>query len=227
MHCSSSVWFVRLNSRLVLALDVLDSGRALEVLGDVAGYVDAVKLGCPLVLSCGPGVVREIAGLSPVIADFKVADIPNTNRLICEQVFEAGAVAVIVHGFTGEDSVAACVEVAEGFGGEVFVVCEMSHPGGARFFQPVAEELAVMAGRCGASGIVAPATRPERIGVLKAASGGLTVLSPGVGAQGGSAVDALRAGADYVIVGRSVYESGEPKRVVEGLLCEMEEFLRR
>ena len=38
----------------------------------------------------------------------------------------------------------------------------------------------------------------------------LTIISPGVGTQGGSAGDTIRAGADYVIVARSIYQSDDP-----------------
>jgi orotidine-5'-phosphate decarboxylase len=39
----------------------------------------------------------------------------------------------------------------------------------------------------------------------------MLILSPGVGAQGGSAAEALRHGADFVIVGRSIYEDPDPR----------------
>ena len=68
----------------------------------------------------------------PLIADFKVADIPNTNRLIVEQVFDAGFSSVICHGFTGKDAVQACVDTTSDYGGSCFVVAEMSHPGRTR-----------------------------------------------------------------------------------------------
>ena len=38
----------------------------------------------------------------------------------------------------------------------------------------------------------------------------LSIISPGVGAQGGSAGDTIQAGADYVIVGRSIYQADDP-----------------
>jgi len=41
------------------------------------------------------------------------ADIPNTDRLICSKAFELGAKAVIVHGFTGRDSLNECVKTAK------------------------------------------------------------------------------------------------------------------
>jgi orotidine-5'-phosphate decarboxylase len=63
----------------------------------------------------------------------------------------------------------------------------------------------------GASGVIAPATRPERIKHIRELVGNLKILSPGVGAQGGSANAAIKAGADYVIVGRSIYNAEDPK----------------
>ncbi len=42
------------------------------------------------------------------------------------------------------------------------------------------------------------------------------ILSPGVGFQGGDAGKALAAGADYLIVGRSIIGSKDPVKTVEG-----------
>ncbi len=81
---------------MILALDVTDREEALKIAEDVWEFVDAIKVGYPLVLATGLDIIRELAEFAPIIADFKVADIPNTNRLICDQVFEAGADAIIV-----------------------------------------------------------------------------------------------------------------------------------
>ena len=91
--------------------------------------------------------------------------------------------------------------------GDVFVVTEMSHPGGQRFTAPVAEDLAKIAVTTSATGIVASATRPDRVRRLREVAGDLLILSPGAGAQSGKPGDAIAAGADYVIVGR-----GSPSR---------------
>ena len=66
---------------LILALDITEKKRALRVAHTCAPYLDAIKIGYPLVLSAGLGIAGELAreGL-PLIADFKVADIPNTNH---------------------------------------------------------------------------------------------------------------------------------------------------
>ncbi|MFQ6060934.1 MAG: orotidine-5'-phosphate decarboxylase, partial [Thermoplasmata archaeon] len=193
---------MRKETGLILALDVTSPELAVRIARDAADFLDAIKVNYPLVLSCGMQIVTDLAEIREVICDFKVADIPNTNRLIVEQAFLHGASGVIVQGFVGEDSVRACVEAA---GGEVFVVTEMSHPGGQLYTAPIAEELALMAVRVGASGIIAPATRPQRIKRLREIVQDLAILTPGVGAQGGYASSSIKAGADYVIVGRSVY----------------------
>ena len=94
---------------------------------------------------------------------------------------------------------------------------EMSHPGGKEFTAPVADRIAQMAREVGARGIVAPATRPERVAALRRIIGDLEIISPGVGAQGGKASDALRAGADYVIVGRSIYNAPDPREAARNM----------
>ncbi len=211
---------MRLQHRIVAAIDVTDVGRARSVANALAGRVDALKVNWPLVLAAGPEIVREFAASAYVLCDFKIADIPNTNRLIVEQALARGGSGVICHAFAGEDSVRACVEAAKK--AEVFVVTELSHPGGQDFTAKHAEEFARLAMRAGAAGIIAPATRPERIRALRGIVGDRQILSPGVGAQGGKPADAIRAGADAVIVGRALYEAQDPAKAAEAIAAEIQ-----
>lgn len=214
------------DTRLILALDVTDRQQALKIAQSVKGHVDAIKIGYPLVLATGKDIISEIAEMVPVIADFKVADIPNTDRLICEQVFRAGANALIVHGFTGSDSLRMCVEVAEVHGAGIYVVTEMSHPGALDFMQRVAEDMAQMSSNAKVAGVVAPATRPERVQKIRSIIGNdIAIISPGVGVQGGSAVDAIKAGADWVIVGRSIYLADDPKQAAMEISKEIKDAI--
>ncbi len=198
-------------TELILALDVTEKKKALAIAEACAPHLDAIKLGYPLILSSGLSIAGELEELDrPLIADFKVADIPNTNRLIAEQVFAHGFSAVICHGFCGSDSVAACIDAAHDHGGACFVVAEMSHPGAEEFFHGgTAETIAGMARTLGADGIIAPATRPERVVVLRKIVGDLAIYSPGVGAQGGSFAP-LAGVVDGIIVGRQIYASDDP-----------------
>lgn len=207
--------------RIIAAIDATDADRARSVVRSLAGRVDALKVNWPLILAAGPDVIREFAASAYVLCDFKVADIPNTNRLIVEQAVARGASGIICHAFAGEDSVRACVDAAKG--AEVFVVTELSHPGGQEFTAKHAEEFARLAVRAGAAGIIAPATRPERIRLLRGIVGDRLILSPGVGAQGGKPADAIRAGADAVIVGRALYEAPDPAAAAATIAREIED----
>ncbi|MDD1729861.1 MAG: orotidine-5'-phosphate decarboxylase [Methanospirillum sp.] len=202
---------------LILALDPTSRAEAIRIASAAAPHIDAIKVGYPLILAEGLGIAKELATLGlPLIADFKVADIPNTNRLIAEQVFHAGFSAIICHGFPGRDSVEACVQVAHAHGGECLVVAEMSHPGGAEFFQNgIAEKIARMVLTTGADGIIAPATRPERTRMLREIIGSKKILSPGVGAQGGDP-QAIAELVDGIIVGRAIYEADDPASAAAG-----------
>jgi len=210
---------MRLEHRLILALDVVEPEAAMSVAKAVRGEVDAIKVGWALFLSGGRDIFRDLARFGYLLADLRTAEIPNTTRLIVEQVAQMGASGIITQGFVGEDSVRAAVESAGR--AEVFVITEMSHPGGAEFTAPHAEEMARLAVRAGAAGIVAPATRPERVKRLREIVGTKLILAPGVGAQGGKPAEAIRAGADAVIVGRSIYESKDPRASAEAIAREI------
>lgn len=215
---------MQVRHRLIAAIDATDVARARSVADALHGRVDALKVNWPLTLAAGPDILREFAKHAYVLCDFKIADIPNTNRLIVEQAAARGASGVICHAFAGEDSVRACVDASPGT--EVFVVTELSHPGGLEYTAKFAEEFARLAVRSGAAGIIAPATRPERVKALRAIVGSKLILSPGVGAQGGKASDAIRAGADAVIVGRALYQADDPAAAAEAVAAEIREATR-
>jgi orotidine-5'-phosphate decarboxylase len=217
-HIRAILLLMKRKSRLILALDVSSRERALSLARSLESYFDAVKVGYPLILSEGIGIIKEISAFCPVIADLKIADIPNTNRMICEAALKAGAKGIIAHAFPGIDSLKACVEAASSYDAQVFAVTEMSHPGAMDFMAPLAEKLARLAVDAGADGVVAPATRPERIKLIRSIVGSKMIISPGVGVQGGSAKDAWDAGADYLIIGRSVTSSENPTASLKRLV---------
>jgi len=210
-------------SNLILALDISEENvkngkveeKSLSVLNETSEYIAGVKIGYSLVLKTGLEIIEKINKDTsiPIIADFKIADIPPISQQIATRAFEAGANAVISHGFTGKDSLEAIIQKAEGGGKGVFVVSNMSHPGGKKFIQPVKSQILEMVKEANATGIIGPATRPEQVESLRSEAGeDLLILTPGIGAQGGKPGDAIKHGADYEIVGRAIYTSDSPKK---------------
>ncbi len=211
---------MEVKNRIILALDLQSIEDALEVAGGVRKYVDTIKIGYPLVLAEGLesiSIVKEEFNCK-VIADFKVADIPETNSKIADLTFKAGADAIIVHGFVGEDSVQACIDSAEKYNRDVILLTEMSHPGAIRFLQNAAEEIASMGVDMGLKNYVAPSTKLNRLKKIRSVVGDDSfIISPGVGVQGGDPGKTLEF-ADAIIVGRSIYSSENPEKAVKSII---------
>jgi orotidine-5'-phosphate decarboxylase len=195
-----------MGSRLLLALDETDPQRAFSVAEAAAPHLAGIKINWPLLMQGGLETVAKLAKLAPVICDLKVADIPNTARLIAEAAYGAGAAGIIAHAFPGAGPLRAIRDVAPDR--DLYAVITMSHPGGGEFFDITA--LAAVARDGGATGVVAPATRPEDITAVREAVGDLKIIAPGVGAQGGNPRAAITAGADLIIVGRAIYQTDDP-----------------
>jgi orotidine-5'-phosphate decarboxylase len=209
------------NTGIILALDVVDRAKAIEIAKKTREYVDAIKVGYPLVLNTSIDVISEISKVQNVIADFKIADIPYVSRIIAETALEHRAMGVIVHGFVGRDVLLAIRNVTEASDAEMYVVTEMSHPGARDFIMEHTQAMAEMAVKVEADGVVAPATRPERIKLIREIVGDRKIICPGVGAQGGEIKKVLSYGGDFAIVGRRVYNSPDPAGEVRALIREI------
>ena len=211
---------MKVKNKIILAMDLMDLNHALEVTEQVSDYIDTVKIGYPLALSAGLecfSIFKENFACQ-VIADFKVADIPETNEKICQSTLDAGADAVIVHGFVGPDSVTACREVAQDKEKDIFLLTEMSHPGAEMFLKGVSDNIAQMGVELGIKNYVAPSTRLDRLGEIRKIVGKDSfIISPGVGTQGGDPSKTLHY-ADALIVGRSIYLSEDPENTTKTII---------
>jgi len=215
---------MNIENNLILALDVMSEKEAIDICDSIKDYIDTIKIGYPLALAEGLeiiNVLKEKFGFK-VICDFKVADIDATNSKICDETFKAGADAIICHGFVGEDSVQACLDMAEKHEKELFLLTEMSHPGAKKFLQPAAEEIAQMGVDMNITNYVAPATKLDRLSKIREIVGeNAYIISPGVGKQGGDGKKTLKY-ANAIIVGRSIYEAEDPKLACEDLIRTLE-----
>ena len=205
---------------IILAMDLMDLKEAERVCESINEYIDTIKIGYPLTLAEGLSTIGFFKDNFDykVICDYKVADIPATNEKIADQTFEAGADAIICHGFVGSDSVDACKTSAEDHGGEVFLLTEMSHPGAIKFLQPNADEIARMGVEMGITNYVAPSTRPERLSEIRDIVGkDAFMISPGVGTQGGDPRETLKY-SNALIIGRSIYNAEDPEKATKDIV---------
>lgn len=223
-------------SRIILALD-LDyrddpSGLlsdAVSIVRETRDYLCAVKLNFHLVL---PLSLVELGKLNKTItsyglasiADVKLNDIDNTNRVATEYLWKAGFSAVIANPFTGyTNGLDIVLKRARAAGKGVILLAYMSHKGAEEGYglkleggRTMHELFLERAKRWKADGVVMGTTRPEKIASARAFLGrGVKIFAPGSGAQGGDPVKSLEAGADYLIFGRSVVESGDPQEAVK------------
>ena len=211
---------MKIKNNLILALDVMSESEAIEICDSIKEYLDTIKIGYPLALAEGLEIIKKLKDKFgfKVICDFKVADIDATNSKICDETFKAGADAIICHGFVGSDSVQACLDMAEKHGKELFLLTEMSHPGAKMFLQKDAEAIAQMGVDMEIRNFIAPATRLDRLSTIRDIVGPEAfIISPGVGKQGGDGKKTLEY-SNAIIVGRSIYESENPKIACEELI---------
>jgi len=187
------------------------------------------KIGLPAVIAKGVEWVRKVfrdfEGL--LVADLKLADVAPIMEIVLERLRSVGFNAVIVHAFIGGKG--GLEEVADWChrnGVKLVAVVSMSHPGSRDFLDRHTPEMVSMCRRLGVWGFVAPATRPEMVKLVRSLAPESKILSPGIGAQGARPGDALRAGADYEIVGRAITRSADPRKALEEIAQEQERALR-
>lgn len=201
--------------------EVLEHVRGL--LSKIGQYIAGVKIGVPALLSLGIDRVAEVIDEWKnslfFICDAKTADIGYINRIIGEIVYDAGFDGIIAHAAVGaEDGLRPVVSLAEERGRGVLGLCAMSHSGAGEHLNRYADELLQIAARAGVDGFVLPASRPDMIEKAKKEFPDRLVFSPGVGAQGIPFGSAVRAGADFEIVGRSITGAEVPEEAVKKIL---------
>jgi orotidine-5'-phosphate decarboxylase len=234
------------NSPIVLALDLPFEtpenrnrllGKAQKILKAVHPYICAVKINHHLVLPLGTfdGVnqlVEQIRGQGLLaIMDAKVNDIGATNQVIADYYYSAGFDALIANPFVGwEDGLKPLFEVSQRLNKGVILLCYMSHKGASEGYgqtiidQETGEKtlqyvsFAKKALKWGADGVVVGATYPQKITEIKQIlEEKVSIYSPGIGVQGGAAETALKAGANYLIIGREITQADDPAKAASEL----------
>ncbi len=186
-----------------------DCSWALEIAQSLP--VERVKVGLPLILA-DPTCLQLISRLRYTIADLKLADVGHIMSIVMERLAEAGVRAVIAHAFVGwEGALKEASLKAKELGLDLYLVVSMTHKG---FDDSKLYEFINLAYKANAKGVVAPATKPWVIKTVRR-WWSREIISPGVGPQGAKPCDAIKAGADYEIVGRLITMSEKPEEVLK------------
>jgi orotidine-5'-phosphate decarboxylase len=232
--------------KLIVVLDVESARRALDIfhtLKDVAGMF---KVGSQLFTAAGPQVVREIVSAGGrVFLDLKFHDIPNTVAAAGTEAARLGVSIFNVHACGGSEMMRrtadAVTETAEREGikrpkviavtvltsADDSVLAETGFSSGAT---EQVRRLARLAASSGMDGVVAS---PHEVKLIRETVGrpGFVVVTPGVRPAGSARDDqrrvmtpaeAVRAGADYLVIGRPILNAPDPARAALEIVEEME-----
>lgn len=233
--------------RIILALDVDDEEQALEFVRKLTPYVGVFKVGMQLFNSIGPSIVNKINDLGGrVFVDLKFHDIPNTVSAAGRVMTRLNCFMFNVHAAGGQamlESVASSVEAeAEQLGVNkpiILAVTVLTSIGQQELekemlvkglkVEEVVVKWALMAKNAGIQGVVCS---PREIEAIRAACGpNFKIVTPGIRPAWSekndqvrvtTPADALRMGADYMVIGRPILKAADPVKAANKIIEEME-----
>jgi len=225
--------------QLIVALDFPSRLPALDMVERLDGTVKWFKVGLELYLAEGRGVVEELRSRGfEVFLDLKLHDIPNTVAGAVRSVGASGAGLLTLHAAGGPAMLSAAVEAAASLSHApkllaVTVLTSMDE----RQLQAIGIEgeasrqvtrLGEMAVAAGVNGLVCS---PEEVIPLRSsAAQDAHLVVPGIRPAGygsddqsriATAGDAIRYGADMLVVGRPITRAADPAAAAQGLLDEI------
>ena len=230
--------------KIIFALDVPGLAEAERWAGLLADRVGMFKVGKQLFTAAGPAVVRAIRERGgEVFLDLKYHDIPNTVAMASLEAARLGATLFNLHALGGYEMMARTVEALDRENGgtraaKVLAVTILTSSSEATLREvgidrPVPEmvvRLAQLAQRAGIDGVVAS---PREVPLIREACGpGFLVVTPGVRPAFAAADDqqrimtpaeAVRAGADYLVIGRPIAAAPDPAAAAAAIIDEMVE----
>ncbi|MDR1123437.1 MAG: orotidine-5'-phosphate decarboxylase [Elusimicrobiota bacterium] len=222
--------------KIIVALDVETEAQAAALVKKLKGKVGVFKIGKELFTACGPSVVKKIQKLGgKVFLDLKFHDIPNTVAKAVAQAAKLGVYMMTVHTSGGFEmmkaaAVAAKENAPKGKAPVILGVTVLTSLDDAALkkigFKDNAEKqvirLAKMAEEAGLGGIV---SSPKEVKKLRRALGKEMVLvTPGIRPLWAAAgdqkrimtpKDAVKAGADYMVIGRPITAHKNPAEAAE------------
>jgi orotidine-5'-phosphate decarboxylase len=210
---------------IAVALDAPDLETAARWAGLVTPHVTTVKVGLELYLRYGPDAVASVRGASGVrvFLDLKLHDIPATVAGAARTVARLRPALLTVHAAAGPAAISAAAEAAPDARIVAVTVLtslgeeDLCRIGMAGPVSDAAKRLAVLAVEAGARGLVCS---PQEVAAVRAEVGDdILLITPGVRLAGADIHDqarvatpeqALRAGADLLVIGRPITRAADP-----------------
>ncbi len=211
--------------KMIVALDVKDKDRAMYLVEILSPYVDIFKVGPILFLKEGPELIKQIKqGGNEVFLDLKFHDIPQTVKRSVESASELGVYSLTLHSAGGEIMMkeAAFVPNHPRLWAVTVLTSQPVDP-------VVVRERALLAKKSGMDGVI---SSPHEIEDIKKACGSeFGVITPGIRMANEDKHDqkriatpaaAIRAGANFIVVGRPVIEAVDPVEAAKIMTEEIE-----
>ena len=214
-------------AQVIIALDVPSLDEAMGLVDSLGEGTDFYKVGLELFTREGPSVVRALAARDKrIFLDLKLHDIPNTVARAVTRARDLDVDLLTLHVTGGRSMMEAAVEAAGAdltlLGVTVLTSMTASDVEGSwgREVGSLEEEvvrLARLAQESGVGGVVASVR--EAVPIKEAVGPDLVVVTPGIRLAGDAAHDqarvstpaeAVAAGADYLVIGRSVTQALDP-----------------
>ncbi len=219
--------------RLIVALDVPAVHDAVRLVDALASAVTWFKVGSELFTAAGPQAVAAVRERGKrVFLDLKFHDIPRTVASAVDAAVRLGAEMINLHVAAGEDAMrlaAQTVTTRSQPRSLLLGVTRLTSEQESPELLAAVVDAAARAKWCGLDGVIASA---RETAAIKAACGReFVVVTPGIrpaGAPSGdqrrvtTPADAVRAGADFLVVGRPVLSAADPVAVVARMVQEME-----
>jgi orotidine-5'-phosphate decarboxylase len=236
----------RIEERIIIALDVPTFDEATDLMDKLGDRARSLKVGSQLFTSVGPDIIREIKRRGKkLFLDLKFHDIPNTVARASEAATELGVDIFNVHVSGGLEMMRGAAQATKAKASElgiekpivlgVTILTSIDEPmfqnvlGSCNSLKDQIVHMAKLAQQAGMDGVVAS---PQEIRLIREACGeDFVVLTPGVRPEWASSddqkrtmtpVEAFKAGADYVVIGRPIYRAPEPADVLERILKQLE-----
>jgi orotidine-5'-phosphate decarboxylase len=217
---------------IIVALDLEDAEAARALVARLGSSVNFYKVGMELYAAAGMPFVRELTEAGKqVFLDLKLYDIPETVKRAVAQVAKSGVRFLTVHG-----SNAIMRAAVEGRGSSklgllaVTVLTSFDQQDLAELGYPatVADLVALRVKNAMAAGMDGLVCSPLEAAAVRALAGPKAILvTPGVRSASASVGDqkrvatpeeALKAGANYLVMGRQITRAEDPRAEVERIL---------